>query len=823
MTDRLGGYWLGARLDGGGRVIVREAYDEPGARYALAMPAVRDAAEAAARVRSLSVAAVVTACLDHEPPYLVSEYIEGPTLRQVVERHGPYTGDDLYRLAAATATALAAVHEAGTVHGALTPDKVVLGAEGPRLVGLGLADGFDGPAADVYAWGRLLIFAAYGSGDRLGHGERLDRPLRGLVAAALHRDPERRPSARQLLLSLLDAPQSQQGRLLPPEPVDDPPLGARAEAVYLRLGPADQDKVPDVFLRLVGVDAEGADTVTPAAREELVGGRDADEVAAIERVLEAYTKEGLLTDRQVPERPGDGAEEAVARPGEVAITYAALLRAWPRLREWLDGERDGLAVQRELARAARRWQAGGRRDAELLQGEPLDRALAWAASGRRRVTLSTGEQSFLDAAIVRGRRRSRRRRAVVAALLPLVLLLAFWQTFWQRNDADGRFDRAMAKVAATRAEGLRLIDPVAARKLSLAAWRLAPIPEARRALTAADAAVAVFADPWAGPRSLHAVSDDGAKLAALEENTLRVYDLASGREIARTAGPAQSVRAMAWSPDDRTLALVGVDRSYLWDTGSPSVGPPFGRGLGAPGEQAAWFSPGGGLLFAAARQSGERWAWDLRARRAAFVGEYAVVGPDDRLALVFAGRRSELRRPGGRESQAAWLERMPWEYTTFAPDGRRVAIAEESGIQIYGLDGVPTQSTRLRPSPGYLRFSADGQLLASTDSDRVRVWRLGKESPPHPDGGVPADADGGLLVVDRPVAATGVDRPARAVFTPDGRWLRVLTGRGVVLTIDLNREPPPTDHAAHICSRYGGLSPQEWARHLPELPYREMC
>ncbi|MGI5287526.1 hypothetical protein ACQEVF_29890 [Nonomuraea polychroma] len=869
MTDRLGGYWLGARLDGGGRVIVREAYDESGVRYALGMPrlpraGLAAAAEAAARVRSLSVAAVVAACLDGDPLYVVSEYIEGPTLRQVVDRHGPYAGDDLYRLAAATATALAAVHEAGAVHGALTPDKVILGAQGPRLVGLGLwagpapSTGQDPalsaepepehrPATDVHAWGRLLVFAAYGPVDRLGHGERLDRPLRGLVAAALHRDPERRPNARQLLLSLLDVPQSQQGRLLPPEPIDDPPLGARAEAVYLRLGPADQDLVPDVLLRLVGADSEGADTIMPATREDLVAGRDADEIAAIDRVLEAYKKEGLITDQRPPgepaaaarrlpsdrrktERRGAGEEggagtgtDAGVGAGTVMIPHAALLRAWPRLREWLDGERDGLAVHRDLARAARRWEAGGRREAELLQGEPLDRALAWAASGRRRVTLNMGEQTFLDAAMARGRRRSRRRWTVVAGLLPVVLLLGLWQTFSQRNDADGRLERAMAKVAASRAETLRPADPVTARKLSLAAWRLAPIPEARRALAAADAAVAVFTDPWAGPRSLHAISDDGARLAALEENTLRVYDLTSGREVAKTAGPAQSVRAMAWSPDGRTLALVGVDRSYLWDTASPSVGPPFGRGLGAPGEQAAWFSPGGGLLFASARQSGERWAWDLRARRAAFVGEYAVVGPGDRMALVFAGRRSEIRRRGGAESGAAWLDRMPWEYTTFAPDGRRVAIAEESGIQIYGLDGAPTHDTRLRPSPGRLRFSADGRLLASADSDAVRVWRLAENA--GPDGGTRPDVstESDVLVVERPVGATGVDRTAQAVFTPDGRRLRVLAGRGIVLTIDLSPEPAPADHAAHICSRYGELSSEEWTRHLPELPYRKTC
>ncbi|MEV0828192.1 nSTAND1 domain-containing NTPase [Nonomuraea rubra] len=802
MTDRLGGYWLGARLDGGGQVVVREAYDESGARHALGVPWLPDAdararlaasAEAAEHVRSLSVAKLTAVCLDGEPPYLVSEYIEGPTLRQVVERHGPYAGDDLYRLAAATATALAAVHEAGAVHGALTPEKVVLGAEGPRLVGLGLAGDGGGPPADVHAWGRLLVFAAYGpdagrldGGVRLDGGERFERPLRGLVAAALRPDPERRPSARQLLMSLLDVPQSQQGRLLPPEPIDDPPLGARAEAVYAGLSPAEQDLVPDVFLRLVGLDAEGADAVVSAGRDELVAGRGPDEVAAIDGVLAAYGEAGLIGEPP-------------------AITHGALLRAWPRLREWLDGERAGLAVHRELAEAARRWEAGGRRESQLFQGEPLDRALAWAAGARRRVTLSAGEQTFLDEGLANARRRARRRRTVMAGLLSAAMV-AVLLALWQRGVADERLDETMARVAASRAEALRVADPVTARKLGLAAWSLAPIPESRRALAAHDPAVEVFADPHAGPRTLHAITADGATLAALDEATLRLYDLnAGGRLLATTGGPAQSVRAMAWSPDGRTLALVGVDRSYLYDLRTGILGRPFGRGLGAPGEQSAWFSPGGGLLFAAARQSGERWAWDLRAGRAAYVGEYAVIGPGDRVALVFDGKDSQIRRPG-RASPAPWLDRMPWEYTTFAPDGVRVAIAEETGIQIYGLDGVPTHNSRYRPSPGHLRFSWDGRLLVSTDSDRVRVWRL----------------DHGTRIADRQVPAAA-DRHAQAAISADGRWLRVLAGRGTVLTIDLAAPSAPARPESWVCERYGPLSAAEWRRHLPEVPYQETC
>ncbi|NRQ35257.1 hypothetical protein HII36_26025 [Nonomuraea sp. NN258] len=800
MTDRLGGYWLGDRLGDGGREV--EAYDESGTRYALRIldepeaggPLAAGAGagvEAAMRVRSLSVARLIDARLDAAPPYLVSEYVEGPTLRQVVDRHGHLAADDLYRLAAAMATALASVHEAGAVHGRLTPDRVVLGAEGPRLVGLGLAPADHVPADDVQAWGRVLAFAAH---DRLAGRERLDRLLRELVTAAIKPDPEHRPDARRLLMALLDAPPSQQGRLLPPEPIDDPPLGARAETLYLQLSRADQDLVPEVFLRLVDLDPDGTDTVRAAAGEDLVAGRSADEAAAIERVLESYGKGGLLlvTDERV------------------TITPAALLRAWPRLHEWLEAERDGLAVHRELARAAREWESGGRRESDLFRDELLDRTLAWAASARRHVTLSASEQSFVDAGLAGARRRARRRRRTITAALASVAAIAVLVAFLQHSAADGRLDLAMAKVAASRAEALRLSDPVTARKLGLAAWSLARTPEAQRVLTAAasDPAVSVFADPHAGPRSLHAISLDGQRLAALTDGRLRVYDVRSREIVAQASEPEQSIRAMAWSPDGETLALVGVDRSYLWDTGSAAVGPPFGRGLGlsTPG-QSAWFSPGGGLLFAAAPQSGERWAWDLRARRAVFAGEHVVVGPRDEVSLVFAGKRSEIRRDGA-TTPAPWLDRMPWEYTTFTPSGR-VAIAEETGIQIYDLDGVPTLPARLRPSPGILRFSADGLLMAATDADRVRVWL----------------ATDGTLLLDRQVPAAGVDRPAVAVPVHGGRWLHVLSDRGTVITIDLAHAAPKDlgRAVAGVCEKYGGLSPEEWGRHLPELQYRPTC
>ncbi|WP_327090005.1 hypothetical protein OIE66_05135 [Nonomuraea sp. NBC_01738] len=456
---------------------------------------------------------------------------------------------------------------------------------------------------------------------------------------------------------------------------------------------------------------------------------------------------------------------------------------------------------------------GGRRAAGrgLYRGEALREAVEWAATGRRHLTLNGGEQAFLDAGLALGRRRSRTRWRAAAALVAAALALAFWQY----GSARGSVDEAMARVAAARAGEVRIADPVTARKLSLTAWRLAPVPEARRALAAsgADPVTFAFRDPGATERSEHVLSPDGRRLAALTDGVLTVYDTADGRRVTGAPGPPEKVRAMAWSPDGRTLAVIGLERSYLWDTAGVAAWKGFGRGLAAPGVHTAWFSPGGRYLLASAREFGERWAWDLRDGRAVFGDDPVVVGPGDRRALVFDGRRSRIVELGdGRVTAAAWLARMPPEYAGFAPDGERVAIAEEAGLQVYDLAGVPVLGQPLGPS-GRPVFSPDGTFVAGTGSDRVRVWRV---------------ADG-RLSADRALPAS-VDRAAQAAFSQDGARLVVLAGRGTVLSIPPAPVPRASaagqDAAAQaegICAGPGGLTPAEWARHLPGLAYREVC
>ncbi|POM24654.1 Serine/threonine-protein kinase AfsK [Actinomadura rubteroloni] len=251
--DEIGGYRLAGRLGEGGQGVVYLATGSDGERVAVKVLKTADRAArarfaremaAARRVAPFCTAAVLDASADGPLPYLVSEFVDGPSLADRVAARGPLDGDDLHRLAVAAAGALAAIHAAGIVHRDLKPANVLLGPDGPRVVDFGIARAIDADtstglvgtpayfapewldgaaptaASDVFAWAGTMVFAATGRPPfgraasipavlhRIAHGEPdldgVPAPLRAVLADCLDKDPARRPDARRLMTRLVD-------------------------------------------------------------------------------------------------------------------------------------------------------------------------------------------------------------------------------------------------------------------------------------------------------------------------------------------------------------------------------------------------------------------------------------------------------------------------------------------------------------------------------------------------------------------------------------------------------------------------------------------
>ena len=169
----------------------------------------RFAAEAAVakRVPPFCAARVLDAGLDGDSAFLVSEYIPGRSLFELVAGDGVRHGAQLEALAIGMATGLASVHQAGLVHGSFGPQYLILPPDGPpRVVEFGITPPYGSatPSADMYAWAQTVVFAATGhppSG--LGDLDMLPGRTREPVEQCLGLDSPERPAARAVLQFLL--------------------------------------------------------------------------------------------------------------------------------------------------------------------------------------------------------------------------------------------------------------------------------------------------------------------------------------------------------------------------------------------------------------------------------------------------------------------------------------------------------------------------------------------------------------------------------------------------------------------------------------------
>ncbi|MFJ2704982.1 PQQ-binding-like beta-propeller repeat protein [Streptomyces sp. NPDC087428] len=203
------------------------------------------AVEAARALSGAFLVPVVDADADAPVPWLATRFTAGVPLRQAVDRHGSLSEPTLRMLADGLAQALAVLHAAGTVHGGVTPDSVLLTMDGPRITALGMAGATASPAPaptdDMFDLGSTVLFAACGDEPDTGA---LPVSLRDVIGGCLYPDPPDRPTAEQLVdyLRHQNLP-ALQGSWLPPAVTAD--MAAAAAAVgSVSAGGGARDPVP---------------------------------------------------------------------------------------------------------------------------------------------------------------------------------------------------------------------------------------------------------------------------------------------------------------------------------------------------------------------------------------------------------------------------------------------------------------------------------------------------------------------------------------------------------------------------------------------------
>ena len=180
----------------------------------------RFAAEAAVakRVPPFCAARILDAGMDGDDAFLISEYVPGESLIEVISTDGTLEGPELEAAAIGMATGLASIHLAGLVHGNFGPEYVIMTAAGPRVVEFGITPPYGAatPAADMTAWAQTVVFAASGKPPTtIGDLNVLPAQLRDVVTECLTTNPADRPTARSAVIAMIGD--------------QDPPAGVLAE------------------------------------------------------------------------------------------------------------------------------------------------------------------------------------------------------------------------------------------------------------------------------------------------------------------------------------------------------------------------------------------------------------------------------------------------------------------------------------------------------------------------------------------------------------------------------------------------------------------
>ncbi|MFJ8592093.1 AAA family ATPase [Streptomyces sp. NPDC093598] len=548
-------------------------------------------------------------------------------------------------------------------------------------------------------------------------------------------------------------------------------VAATAERAWTGLDPAARTAARLLLLRLVRLGEDTQATRRRGTRRQLA--EESTDPCKTEESLEALVRARLVTlDAET-----------------VEITHEALLHAWPRLRDWIDEDRQGNLLRQRLEEDGRAWEESNRDTSLLYRGSRLEQAHGWARSaGDRFLTRSAVE--FLAASVRLRKRITWISRGAVAALVVLaVLAVGSAVVAWKQRD-EAVFEQVLAQ-----SDRVQDTDPSLSAQLDLVAHGLRPDDKGAnsRLISIVNAPLATPLTGHTGAVYLTTFSPNGRVLAtASYDRTVRLWDVADPKRPKPLGKPLTGhtswVSSAVFSPDGRTLASASDDGTIrLWDVTDPGHPTPLGAPLtGHDGTiYLIAFSPDGRTLASAGDDHTVR-LWNMadprrpRALGEPLTGHTAAVrsvafGPDGR-TLAAGGDDGTIRlwdvsEPGRPQPAGKPLtgHTTTVHSVAFSPDGRTLASGSADGtVRLWNTAGEGRPAAIGAPLTGHtgpvwsVAFSPDGNMLAAASADSTAsLWKVSDPQYPSQVGGPLAGSSGEMYALG---------------FSPDGRTLA--TGAG---------------------------------------------
>jgi DNA-binding beta-propeller fold protein YncE len=526
-------------------------------------------------------------------------------------------------------------------------------------------------------------------------------------------------------------------------------LASRAEE-FLKANPDEEKALRRLLtLRLAQVPPEGEPVRRQTTREECTEA----EWSLAARLAEHPWRLVVMSEREPDKR-------IVAE-----VAHEALLRAWPRLAQWLREEREFLVFKGEAERAERRWRDMGRLDRALLTGLDLARAEEWLPT--RSEDLSPEVTAFVRRSLAADRAAKERqlrlqRRvsigAVAAALLMAIIGVFAWFQWGEADRAKLLAQKGIKDLQTTQSlflagvarqqraagnAGTAILLSLEALPDSDAGITRPYVPEAELQLDGAYRDLRerfVLKGHDSGVTDV-AFSPDGKHIVTASwDKTARVWDAETGKPIGEPlTGHTGSVRSAAFSPDGKRIVTASEDKTArLWDaeTGKP-IGEPLTGHTGSV--RSAAFSPDGKRIVTASHDMTAR-LWDaetgkpigqpltghtFRVSSAAFSpsGKRIVTTSWDKTARLW---NAETGKPIG---QPLTGHAHVVQSAAFSPDGKRiVTVSSDKTARLWDAEtGRPIGE----PLTGHTdvvwsaAFSPDGKRIVTTSWDKTaRLWDI---------------------------------------------------------------------------------------------------